>query len=83
MSKARAQSSKRRAMRSLYGAVNPEPNSTKRTGMRMQVIHEWPPKKKGRKTNRRKWLERIPIHLGTTRYIYHKPESQLNLLKLL
>ena len=77
MSKARQQSSKRKMMRTLYGSQNPKPHSTKRTGMRMQVIYLWPPKKKGRKYNRRKWLERIPVHLGPTKIIYHISESQL------
>lgn len=72
MSKARAQSSKRKMMRTLYGSQNPAPNSSKRTGMRLQVIKLWPPKKKGRKTNRRKWLERMPVHLGAIKYIYHQ-----------
>lgn len=72
MSKARAQSSKRKMMRTLYGSQNPAPNSSKRTGMRLQVINLWPPKKKGRKTKRRKWLERIPVHLGAIKYIYHQ-----------
>lgn len=71
MSKARAQSSKRKAIRTMYGAQNPAPNSTKNHGKRMQVIYIWPPKKKGRKTNRRKWLETLPIHLGPTKVIYH------------
>ncbi len=72
MSKARQQSGKRRAMRTMYGSQNPEPNSTKKPGMRLQVINDFGPKKRGRKSKRRKWLESLPIHLGKTRFIYHK-----------
>lgn len=77
MSKARQQSNKRKMQRTLFGLQNPKPRSTKCTGMRIQVIKLWPPKKKGKKSNRQKWLERIPIHLGPTNIIYHKPEAQL------
>ncbi len=72
MSKARAQSSKRKQMRILMGLQNLVPNSTKKLGMRLQVINDFGPKKKGRKSDRRKWLEKIPVHLGKSRFIYHK-----------
>ena len=76
MSKARAQSSKRKMMRTLYGSQNPSPNSSKRTGMKLQVINLFPPKKKGRRSikaiERGKWLERLPLHLGSSKYIYHQ-----------
>ena len=72
MSRARAQSSKRRTMRTMYGASNPVPNSTKNQGKRLQAIRIWPAKKKGRKTNRRKWLEKAPIHIGVIKFIYHE-----------
>ncbi len=79
MSKARAQSSKRRTMRTMYGASNPDVNSTKRPGKRLQVIRLGPPKKKGRKSNRRKWLEKLPMHLGASKFIYHNIGVELKM----
>ena len=72
MSKARAQSSKRKSMRSLYGSQNMGPKNSKRPGMRLQVIRLNPPKKRGRKSNRRKWLDKLPFHIGSMKFIFHK-----------
>lgn len=76
MSKARAQSSKRKMLRTLYGSQSSSSNSSKRTGMRLQVINEFPPKKIGKKSDkdikRDKWLKRLPFHLGSTKFIYHQ-----------
>ena len=72
MSKARAQTSKRKSMRSLYGSQNPGPKNSKRPGMSLQVIRIGPPKKRGRKSNSQKWLEKLPFHVGSLKFIYHK-----------
>ena len=75
MSKARAQSAKRRMMRSFFlnGGTN---NSTKHPGKQLQVIHIHPPKKRGRKSKsqkqREKWLKALPLHIGKSKFIYHK-----------
>ena len=74
MSKARAQSARRRMMRSFF--LNGEKSkASKRPGMRMQVIHIHPPKKRGRKNKsqiaRAKWLERLHFHIGESKVIYH------------
>ncbi len=75
MSKARPQSQKRKMMRTLFGLQN-ENNSTKWNGKRVQAINIKPPKKRGRKSKRQKerekWLTRLPLYLGTTKYIWHE-----------
>jgi hypothetical protein len=77
MSKARPQSARKRAQRIMMGLQNPAPNSSKRQGMRMQVIEvnkpEFP-KKKGRKSNHQKYLESLPHYMnrGQFKIIYHK-----------
>ncbi len=72
MSKSRAQSSRRKSMRTLYGSQNPGPTNSKRPNQRLQVIRINPPKKRGRKSNRRKWLDKLPFHIGYTKFIFHK-----------
>ena len=72
MSRARAQSSKRRMMRQMFSNQS-ETNSTKHPGLRLQIINvSLFPKKKGRKSNRQKWLESLPLHLGKIKFIHHK-----------
>ena len=72
MSRARPQSSKRKSMRTLYGSQNFGPKNSKRPNKRLQVINVMPHKKRGRKSNRRKWLEKLPIHIGYTKFIFHE-----------
>jgi hypothetical protein len=75
MSKAKPQSSRRRSMRRYFRDIS-KTNSTKRNNMRVQAIHIKPPKKRGRKSKaykiREKWLERLPFHIGKTKFIYQQ-----------
>jgi len=77
MSKARPQSSKRRAQRVMFG-LQSQTNSTKKQGMRLQAIDIYPKRKKGRpkkgETERLEWLKKLSFHIGKTKFIYHKPQ---------
>lgn len=78
MSKARPQSQKRKMLRTLYGTQNGNLKTSKRPDLRLQVIHvsKVSEKKPGRKSNsvklREKWLERLPFHLGSSKFIFHR-----------
>jgi len=69
--KPRPQSQRRRSQRIMFG-LQSTVNGSKHPGKRLQVVLIRPPKKRGRKSKRTKWLEKLPIHLGKTKFIYHK-----------
>ena len=78
MSKARAQSQKRRAQRVMFG-LQSDNNSTKFPGKRLQIICIKPKKKRGRKSVKQiqseKQFARTNLCLFKTKHVLHKIKS--------